>query len=108
MTNYSTDLHRVFWALGDPTRFAIVESLARKSATVTELAEPFAMALPTFLQHLSVLERYGLIATRKTGRVRTCTLDYKKIGEAETWLAAQKNLWNARFDSLDKLLEKKL
>lgn len=107
MTNYSPTLDRVFWALGDPTRFAIVESLARQSSSVSELAKPFNMALPTFLQHISVLEFCELITTKKVGRVRTCSLNNKKIEEVDAWLVTQQQIWAARFDALDKLLEEK-
>lgn len=105
MANYSPPLDRVFWALGDPTRFAIIEQLARRSASVSELAKPFKMALPTFLKHIGVLEDCELITTQKQGRVRTCTLNNKKIAEVDAWVVAQQQIWGARLDALDKLLE---
>lgn len=105
MANYSPTLDRIFWALGDPTRFAIVESLARQSASVSELAKPFKMALPTFMQHIGVLEACELITTKKQGRVRTCTLNNKKIAEVDAWFLAQQAIWGSRLDALEKLLE---
>jgi DNA-binding transcriptional ArsR family regulator len=107
MTNYSMSLDRVFWALGDPTRFAIVEHLSQGSSSVSELAEPFQMALPTFLQHLGVLEKHGLVTTKKVGRVRTCTLNAARIDQARRWLEIQEKQWAVRLDALDKLLENK-
>lgn len=89
MPKQSLPLDRVFWALGDPTRFAIVERLAQQSSSVSDLAKPFTMALPTFLQHLKILEKNGLVTTRKTGRVRTCTLNVAKIDEVRGWLEIQ-------------------
>tara|TARA_R110002072_G_scaffold46082_1_gene127855 strand:+ start:31746 stop:32072 length:327 start_codon:yes stop_codon:yes gene_type:complete len=107
MANQSISLDRVFWALGDPTRFAIVEHLSQGSLSVSELAKPFSMALPTFLQHLGVLEKYGLVSTKKVGRVRTCTLNAERVDQARTWLEIQEKQWTNRLDALDKLLEDK-
>lgn len=94
-----------FWALGDPTRFAIVERLAQRSSSVSDLAKPFSMALPTFLQHLKILEKHELITTTKIGRVRTCTLNGAKIDEVRSWLDLQEKQWAVRLAALDKLLE---
>lgn len=105
MANYSPTLDRVFWTLGDPTRFAIVEQLARHSSAVSELAKAFDLALPTFLRHINVLEENGLITTKKKGRVRTCTLNNKKIEEVDAWLVTQKQIWETRLNALDKILE---
>ena len=105
MTNQSMSLDRVFWALGDPTRFAIVEQLSQGSSSVSELAKPFSMALPTFLQHLRVLEKHGLVTTEKAGRVRTCTLNTARIDQARSWLEIQEKQWAIRLDALDNLLE---
>ena len=105
MPNQSTPLDRVFWALGDPTRFAIVERLAQQSSSVSDLAKPFTMALPTFLQHLKILEEHGLVTTKKMGRVRTCTLNGTKIDEVRSWLEIQEKQWAVRLNALDKLLE---
>jgi DNA-binding transcriptional ArsR family regulator len=104
MTNLQVRLSKTFHALADPTRRAVLESLGRGPASVTELAKPFHMALPTFLQHLRVLEESGLIRTRKAGRVRTCELKEKPLDEAERWLAGQRALWTKRLDQLDAYL----
>ena len=105
MPNQTLPLDRVFWALGDPTRFAIVERLAQQSSSVSDLAKPFTMALPTFLQHLKILEKHELVTTEKIGRVRTCTLNGTKIDEVRSWLEIQEKQWAIRLDALDKLLE---
>jgi len=91
----------VFRALSDGTRRAVLERLARGPASVSELARPFDMALPSFLQHLKVLERGGLVRSRKAGRVRTYSLAPRALGEAERWLARQRRLWVRRLDQLD-------
>ena len=72
---------------------------------MSELAEPFDMALPSFMKHVGVLERTGLIRSRKAGRVRTCVLERKRLAAAERWLEEQRNLWSARYQNLDNLLE---
>ena len=94
----------LFQALGDPTRRAILERLARGPATVTELAAPFDMALPSFLQHLRKLEDGGLIETSKQGRVRTCTLKVGALAPAKTWMEEQRLLWEGRHDRLEDYL----
>ena len=91
----------VFRALADPTRRGVVERLGRGPATVGDLAAPFAMALPSFMQHLGVLEGAGLVRTRKTGRVRTVHLESARLRTAEDWLATQRRLWSARLDRFD-------
>ena len=105
MANYQSATARppldpVFLALGDSTRRAIVHRLGRGPATVKELASPFPMALPSFMKHLGVLERSGLIRSRKHGRVRTCELEPAALHAAEHWIAEQKALWEARSDRL--------
>ncbi len=105
MENNQTPYDSIFHALADPTRRAVVQRLGRGDATVGALAEPFDMALPSFMKHVSVLERAGLIGTRKQGRVRTCTLNRERLIAAEGWFEAQRALWQARFDNLDLLLE---
>nr|WP_047579172.1 metalloregulator ArsR/SmtB family transcription factor [Methylobacterium sp. ZNC0032] len=97
-------LDDTFRALSDPTRRAVVQALGRGPASVSELAKPFEMALPSFLQHLKVLEDCGLVATRKAGRVRTCTLRAEPLAAAEHWLEAQRTLWTRRLDQLDRLV----
>jgi len=97
-------LDDTFRALADPTRRAVVQALGRGPASVSELARPFEMALPSFLQHLKVLEDSGLVTTAKTGRVRTCTLRKEPLAAAEHWLEAQRSLWTQRLDQLDRLV----
>lgn len=105
MDNYGASLDAIFHALADPTRRAIVQRLGRGSATVTELAQPFAMALPSLMKHVGVLEESGLIRSEKTGRVRTCMLERKKLAAVERWLGEQRAVWQARYANLDELLE---
>ncbi|PWC77822.1 metalloregulator ArsR/SmtB family transcription factor [Azospirillum sp. TSH64] len=97
-------LDLTFRALADPTRRAVVQALGRGPATVGDLAKPFDMALPSFLQHLKMLEESGLVETRKVGRVRTCTLKPEALTAAERWLDAQRSLWTKRLDQLDSLV----
>ncbi len=94
-------LDDVFHALGDPTRRAVLARLARGPATVSDLAAPFAMALPSFVQHLAVLEDSGLIASAKKGRVRTCHLKPARLAAAQTWLDQQRVFWERRLDQFD-------
>ncbi len=101
MTNHQPSLDRVFQALSDPTRRAIVQRLSRGTATVSELRAPFSMALPTLLQHLRILEASGLIGTAKVGRVRTCAMRPAAFGAAEAWLAARRAVWEARLDRME-------
>lgn len=101
MLNKQSHLNEIFYALADPTRRAVLERLGRGSATVTELAEPFDMALPSFVQHLRVLEESGLIRSRKTGRVRTCKIVPQQMKKAEGWLTKQRGLWERRLNQLD-------
>jgi DNA-binding transcriptional ArsR family regulator len=104
MTNQSMQLNRVFQALADPTRRAVLERLGRGAAPMTELAQPFKMALPSFSQHLNVLEDCGLVRSRKQGRVRTYQLSPQRLKIAETWMSRQRALWERRFDQLDDYL----
>jgi len=99
------ELTRVFHALTDPTRRAVLERLTRGPAAVSELARPFKMALPSFVQHLGVLEDCGLVRSTKQGRVRTYTLVPQPLTAAEHWLAAQRLHWERRLDALDNFLE---
>ncbi len=98
------DLNRVFQALADPTRRAVLERLTSGPAPMSELAQPFKMALPSFSQHLDVLEKCGLVQSHKTGRVRTYQLAPQPLQVAEQWLAAQRTLWEGRLDQLDSYL----
>jgi len=99
------ELTRVFHALSDPTRRAVLERLTRGPAAVSALARPFNMALPSFVQHLGVLEECGLVRSKKEGRVRTYTLAPQPLKAAERWLSAQRAHWERRLDSLDNFLE---
>ncbi|MFN2555460.1 MAG: ArsR/SmtB family transcription factor [Nitriliruptorales bacterium] len=98
------DVGKVFKALADPTRRAVIERLGRGSAATTDLAGDFGMALPSFVQHLRVLEDSGLVASRKEGRVRTYWLTPAPLGAAESWLSEQRDLWERRLDQLDEHL----
>ncbi|HUP53398.1 MAG TPA: metalloregulator ArsR/SmtB family transcription factor [Longimicrobiales bacterium] len=97
-------LDRVFHALAHPARLAVLERLTQGPASVSELAEPFGMALPSFMQHLAVLETGGLIDSTKEGRVRTYRLTPRALAEAEGWLGKQRALWAHRLDQLDDYL----
>lgn len=101
MANQSASLDRVFHALSDPTRRAIISRLSRGAASVSELARPFAMAMPTLLQHIRVLEESRLIRTEKVGRVRTCEIEPAALGPAETWIAQQHAIWEGRLDRME-------
>jgi DNA-binding transcriptional ArsR family regulator len=94
----------VFKALADPTRRQVIERLVAGPASTTELASPFSMALPSFLQHLSVLERAGLVTSTKQGRTRTYRLSAAGLDTAQGWLADQRRLWERRLDQLDQFL----
>jgi DNA-binding transcriptional ArsR family regulator len=104
MATVAPSVDNVFRALADPTRRGVVESLARRPASATELAAPFDMALPSFVGHLKILEGCGLIRSKKTGRVRTYTLVPKRLQIAEDWLGKQRSLWQRRLDQLDAYL----
>lgn len=104
MLNQSQALDRVFAALSDPTRRTIVARLARGPASVSELAKPFRMSLPSIVQHLKVLEESGLVKSTKVGRIRTCRIEPKRLDGAQSWLGRQRALWDARFDRLDAVL----
>jgi DNA-binding transcriptional ArsR family regulator len=86
MTESAVNLDRMFEALADPTRRAMVERLSRGPASVSELAAPLPMSLPAVVQHLQVLEQSGLITTRKVGRTRTCTIDTGTLSQVEKWI----------------------
>jgi DNA-binding transcriptional ArsR family regulator len=97
--------HRVFQALGDPTRRSIVERLSRGPASVSELARPLEVTLAAVVQHLQVLEESALVTSEKVGRVRTCKLEERGLKVAETWINERRSLWERRFDRLGELLE---
>lgn len=101
----AAELDRIFHGLADPTRRAVLERLSSGPAAVSELARPFPMALPSFLQHLTVLEECGLVTSRKTGRVRTYQISPQPLQVAESWLEKQRDHWNRRLDQLDAYLQ---
>jgi DNA-binding transcriptional ArsR family regulator len=105
MANQSAALTDVFYALADPTRRRIIHLLGRGPEAVSVLAAPFAMALPSFMKHLAVLERSGLIRSCKAGRTRTCELQPKALTQAERWIAEQRALWQARSDRMAAFAE---
>lgn len=95
---------RVFRALSDPTRRDVLEQLASRPASTSELAARYRMALPSFLEHLKVLEGSGLVRSRKAGRTRTYELAPERMKVAGDWLDRQRKLWERRFDQLDSYL----
>lgn len=104
MLNQSTDLDRLFHALADPARRAMIERLGRGPASVSELAKPLPMSLPSVLQHLGVLEMAGLVRTEKVGRVRTCTMEAGALSQAEQWINDRRQEWERRLDRLGTYL----
>jgi len=105
MENYQSPLDAAFHALADPTRRAVISRLTKGPAPVKELAQPFAMGLPSFMKHLRVLENDGLIRSEKVGRVRTCRVNTERLAAAESWLSEQRALWQARTDRLADYVE---
>lgn len=101
----SAQLDATFAALGDATRRAILQRLAQGEASVTELAEPFAMSQPAISKHLRVLERAGLVARGRGGHRRPCKLVGKPLKEANEWLESYRQFWEATYARLDVLLE---
>jgi DNA-binding transcriptional ArsR family regulator len=97
-------LSRIFAALADPTRRAMLARLARGEATVSELAEPFEMSLPAISKHLKVLERAGLITRGREAQWRPCRIDLRPLEDVDDWLADYRRLWEERFDRLDEYL----
>jgi DNA-binding transcriptional ArsR family regulator len=108
MENSNKHLDRMFAALGDPTRRAILDRLARRAgATVSELAEPFAIKLPAVMKHLGVLDDAGLITRSKSGRVVTVRLRPGSMRDAMTWLRRHELFWSTRLDKLTVYAERK-
>jgi len=101
-----SDLDNVFHSLADPTRRAVLARLCEGSASVSDLAAPFDMALPSFTQHLKLLENCGLVTTRKVGRVRYCEVVPQRIAVAEDWMRERRQLWEQRLDRLEQHLAK--
>lgn len=101
MAKHDPNLDRLFHALSDPTRRGMVERLLSGPATVSELAEPTGMALPTVLKHIAVLEETGLVTSEKSGRTRICRADAAPLATAQGWIEAQRRQWEARLDRLE-------
>ncbi|MCV2891479.1 ArsR/SmtB family transcription factor [Lentibacter sp. XHP0401] len=101
MAKLDLTLDLCFATLGDPTRRRILQRLARGDASVSELAEPHDMALPSFMGHLKKLEEAGLITSAKQGRTRICTLSPDAFLPAKSWLGEQDEIWEGRLDRLD-------
>jgi len=98
------NIDRVFHALGDPTRRAIVEKLSEGPISVSRLAKPLAITLAAVVQHLQILEESGLVHTEKAGRVRTCQIEPAGLSVAEQWIEDRRSIWERRFDRLGELL----
>ena len=94
-----------FAALSDATRRGVLEQLGRADASITDLAEKFHMTLTGMKKHVGVLEQAGLVTTEKVGRVRTCKLGLGRLEEEAAWIERYRQLWDARFDALDKIVE---
>ena len=94
-----------FAALSDATRRGVLEQLGRADASITELAKKFHMTLTGMKKHVGVLEQAGLVTTEKVGRVRTCRLGLRGLEEEAAWIEGRRQIWNARFDALDNVLE---
>ena len=94
-----------FAALSDATRRGVLEQLGRADASITDLAEKFQMTLTGMKKHVRVLERAGLVITEKVGRVRTCKIGPRRLEEEMAWLERYRQLWDARFDELNEVIE---
>lgn len=105
MVQYSARLDTSFAALSDSTRRGVLEQLVRADATITELADRFHMTLTGMAKHVGVLEQAGLLTTEKVGRVRTCRLGRRRLEEEALWIERYRQLWGARFDALDEVVE---
>ena len=106
MVQYQTArLDASYAALSDATRRGVLEQLGRDDASITELADRFHMTLTGMKKHVGVLERAGLVMTEKVGRVRTCRLGHRRLEAEAAWIERHRQLWAARFDELDKVVE---
>jgi DNA-binding transcriptional ArsR family regulator len=94
-----------FAALSDATRRGVLEQLGRADASITELADQFHMTLTGMKKHIAVLEQAGLVMTQKVGRVRTCRPGLRRLDDEAAWIERYRQLWEARFDELDKVVE---
>lgn len=106
MAKHDPDLSRLFHALSDATRRAMLAQLAEGPATVSDLAAPTGLRLPTIMRHLAVLEEAGLITTTKGGRIRSCAFVPKALDPMRTWMDDQRAIWEARLDRLDDYVMK--
>jgi len=106
MDKFSTDLDRAFFALADPTRRAIVSRLCEGPASVSDLSEPFQLALPSLLKHVRVLEQSGLVSSEKIGRVRTCRIEPHALQETEAWIQRHIAAWEQRLDRMEAHIER--
>lgn len=104
MEQYQAQLDVIFQALADPTRRAVIGRLGRGPASVGDLAQPFDMALPSFMKHIHMLEETGLIRTHKSGRVRTCEIDKTRFAAVDGWLNQQRAIWEGRTDRLEQFV----
>jgi DNA-binding transcriptional ArsR family regulator len=106
MVQYAqTPFDASFAALSDATRRGVLEQLGRADASISDLAEKFHMTLTGMKKHVGVLERAGLVTTEKLGRVRTCKLGLGRLEEEAAWIERYREVWDARFDALDKVIE---
>jgi DNA-binding transcriptional ArsR family regulator len=106
MVKYSEGrLDASFAAISDATRRGVLAQLGRSDASITDLAEKFHMTLAGMMKHVGVLEQAGLVTTEKIGRVRTCKLGRRRLEEESAWLERHRQLWDSRFDELDKVVE---
>ncbi|MBN9984269.1 helix-turn-helix transcriptional regulator [Rhizobium laguerreae] len=106
MVQFSTArLDASFAALSDATRRGVLEQLGSADASITELAETFHMTLTGMKKHIGVLEQAGLVTTEKVGRVRTCRLGSRGLEEEAAWIESRRQIWSARFDALDDVIE---
>ena len=106
MAQYTrTNFDASFAALSDATRRGVLEQLGRADASITDLADKFHMTLTGMKKHVSVLERAGLVTTEKVGRVRTCKLGLQRLEQEAAWIERYRQLWDARFHELDKVVE---
>jgi len=101
----SATFNTSFAALADVTRRGVLEQLAHADASISELADTFRMSLTGMKKHVQVLEQAGLVATRKVGRVRTCTLGTRRLDQEAAWIARHQQLWSERFGALDSVLD---
>jgi DNA-binding transcriptional ArsR family regulator len=104
MPGPKADIDRIFHALDDPTRRALIEKISEGPISVSQLAEPLHITLAAVVQHLQVLEESGLVHTEKIGRIRTCRIEPQGLSLVEQWIADRRSLWERRFDRLGELL----